>query len=85
MDNIASVIVWGVSLIIGVPMVLIGAFHLLFPRAAWSVYRGWGKLWGSDPAEIAPAYKSGAAMRVVGLTLVLGGATICYIPKLMGH
>ena len=85
MDNIASVIVWGMCLIIGVPMAFIGAFHLLLPKAAWSVYRGWGRLWGSDPEEIAPGYKSGTAMRVVGLALGLGGAAICFIPKLMGH
>ena len=85
MEIITSVIAWGICLTIGAPMLLFGAFHLLVPNTAWSVYRGWGKLWGSDPAEIAPDYKSGVAMRVVGLALGLGGATICIMPKLMGH
>lgn len=85
MNNMASVIIWVLCLIIGVPMVLIGTFHLLFPKAAWSVYRGWGRLWGSDPGKIAPGYKSGTAMRAVGLALGLGGAMICAIPRLMGY
>ena len=66
-------------------MSLIGLFHLLIPRSAWSVYRRWGKLWGADPQEIAPSYKSGVAMRVVGVALLLGGLSICLIPKLLGH
>ena len=85
MDNVASVIVWAMCLIIGAPMALVGAFHLLFPKAAWSVYRGWGKLWGFDSEKIAPGYQSGTAMRVVGLVLGVGGAAICFIPRLMGH
>tara|TARA_B100001964_G_scaffold175438_1_gene193216 strand:+ start:181 stop:435 length:255 start_codon:yes stop_codon:yes gene_type:complete len=84
MDIISLVISWGMCLIIGVPLALLGFFHLLFPKAAWSVYRGWGRLWGSDPEKIAPDYNSGTAMRVIGLTLGLGGAAICFIPKLVG-
>lgn len=85
MDNMVSLIAWAMCLMIGVPMVLIGAFHLLLPKAAWSAYRGWGKLWRSDPEKIAPGYTSGTAMRVIGLALGLGGAVICAIPKLMGY
>ena len=85
MSSITSTVAWGLCLIIGGPMGLIGLFHLLFPKSAWSAYRGWGKLWGSDPQEIAPAYKSGCAMCVVGIALLLGGVSICLIPKLLGH
>jgi hypothetical protein len=72
-------------LIIGVPLALFGFFHLLLPKAAWSVYRGWGRLWGSDPEKIAPGYNSGTAMRLIGLALGLGGTVICFIPKLLGY
>ena len=85
MDSIASIFAWGLCLVIGGPMALIGLFHLLFPKSAWSVYRGWGKLWGADPQKIAPDYKSGFAMRAVGVALLLGGVSICLIPKLLGY
>ena len=85
MDSITSGIAWGLCLVIGAPLTSIGLFHLLLPKSAWSVYRGWGRLWGADPQEIAPDYKSGAAMRVVGIALLLGGLSICLIPKLLGH
>jgi hypothetical protein len=80
-----TVIAWVLCLLIGLPILLIGVFHLFLPRAAWSVYRAWGRLWGADPEKISPGYKSGAAMRVVGLALALGGAAICLIPKLLGY
>jgi hypothetical protein len=63
---------------------LLGFFHFFFPESAWSVYRGWGKLWNADPQEIAPAYNSGFAMRVVGFTCGTGGVFICAIPKVFG-
>ena len=85
MDSITSDMAWGLCLVIGAPLTLIGLLHLLAPRFAWSVYRGWGKLWGADPQEIAPDYKSSAAMRMVGVALFLGGLSICLIPKLLGH
>ena len=83
MDIIFSVISWGMCLIIGVPLALLGCFHLLLPKAAWSVYRGWGRLWGSDPEKIDPGYNSGTAMRVIGLALGSVGTVICFIPKLV--
>ena len=82
MNEIGSVIAWGTCISIGVPMLVIGLFHLLAPKAAWRLYRAGGKLWGSDPADIAPEYKSGAAMRLVAVVLTLGGGFICLIPKL---
>ena len=82
--SMTSALAWGLCLVIGGPMVLIGSFHLVFPRSAWSIYRGWGKLWGADPQKIAPAYKSGSAMQAVGAALLLGGVSICLIPKLVG-
>ena len=85
MESITPILAWGLCLVIGGPMALIGSFHLVFPRSAWSVYRGWGKLWGADPQEIAPAYKSGFAMRALGVALLLGGLSICLIPKLLGY
>ena len=85
MDSIALIFAWGLCLIIGGPMALFGLFHLLFPKSAWSVYRGWGKLWGADPQEIAPAYKSRRAMRLIGIALLLGGVLIGLIPKILGH
>jgi hypothetical protein len=66
-------------------MVLAGAFHVLLPKAAWSFYRAWGKLWSSDPERISPEYKSGATIRVVGIALGLGGAFISFIPMLFGY
>ncbi|MCP4839869.1 MAG: hypothetical protein GY894_11025 [Planctomycetes bacterium] len=83
--SITSVLAWGLCLVIGGPMALIGSFHLVFPRSAWSIYRGWGKLWGADPQKIAPDYKPGFAMRSVGVALFLGGVSICLIPKLLGY
>lgn len=83
MDYITLIFTWGLCLVIGGSMVLIGLFHLLFPKSAWSVYRVWGKLWGCNPEEIAPAYNSGCAMRVVGIALFLGGVSICLIPALL--
>ena len=85
MDIITSTVVWVLCIVIGGPMALIGLLHLLFPKSAWLVYRGWGNLWGADPQEIAPAYKLGCAMRVVGIVLLLGGVSICLIPKLLDH
>jgi hypothetical protein len=85
MDSITSILAWGLCLVIGGPMVLIGLFHLLFPGSAWSVYRGWGKLWGADPQKIAPDYKPGFTMRAVGVALLLGGVLICLIPRLLGY
>ncbi len=85
MDSITSVITWGLCLVMGAPITLIALFHLLFPESAWSVYRRWGNLWGADPQKIAPDYKSSTAMRVVGIALLLGGLSICLIPKLLGH
>ena len=83
-DTIASVLGWGLCLSIGAPLVLLGFFHFAFPKAAWSVYRGWGREWGADPQEIAPEYQSGVAMRVVGIACGLGGLVIGVIPKLLG-
>ena len=85
MDIITSIISWGICLIIGVPLVLLGCFHLFLPKAAWSVYRGWGRLWGSDPEKINPNYNSGSAMRVVGLAMGIGGIVICCIPKIVAY
>ena len=85
MASITSTIAWGLCLVIGGPMALIGLFHLLIPKSAWSVYRGWGKLWGADPQKIAPDYEPGFAMRAVGIALLLGGVSICLIPKLLGY
>ena len=85
MASITSTIAWALCLVIGGAMALIGLFHLLAPRSACSVYRGWGKLWGADPQKIAGDYKSGFAMGAVGLTLLLGGVSICLIPKLLGY
>ena len=76
--------VWFLSLCIGRPIALLGFFHLLFPQSAWAVYRGWGKLWNADPQEIAPACKSGFAMRVIGIAYAFGGVVICAIPKVFG-
>lgn len=84
MEHFASVIVRFMCLMIGIPMILAGAFHLLLPKAAWSVYRAWGKFWNSDPEKMAPEYKWAASMRVVGIALGLGGAIICFIPKFLG-
>lgn len=84
MDLITSIIVWGMCIAVGVPLALIGLFHLLLPKSAWSAYRGWGKRWGADPQEIAPAYKHGAAMRTVGFATFLGGVFICLVPLLLG-
>ena len=85
MDSITSTSAWLLCLVIGGPLALIGLYHSLFPRSAWSVYRGWGRLWGSDPQAIAPSYKSRLAMWAVGVALTLGGLSICLIPKLLGH
>ncbi len=85
MDSITPQIAWALCVVIGGPMALIGSFHLLFPRSAWSIYRGWGRLWGADPQATAPAYRSGCAMRAVGVALLLGGLSICLIPTLLGH
>ncbi|MBD54677.1 hypothetical protein OAF83_01855 [Rubripirellula sp.] len=84
MDTFVSIVGWGLCLGIGGPLALIGFFHFAFPKAVWSVYRGWGRLWKADPQEIAPGYNSGAAMRVVGIACGLGGLVICVIPKLLG-
>lgn len=83
-DTIASVVGWGLCLGIGAPLVLLGFLHFAFPKAAWSVYRGWGRSWAADPQEIAPEYKSSVAMRVVGIACGLGGLAICVTPTLMG-
>lgn len=48
MDTIASVLGWGLCLGIGAPLVLLGFFHFAFPKAAWSVYRGWSRAWGAE-------------------------------------
>jgi len=85
MDSITSTVAWALCLVIGGPMSLIGLFHLLSPRLAWSAYRRWGRRWGSDPQEIAPNYKSSFAMRSVGVALLLGGLLICLIPKILGY
>jgi hypothetical protein len=85
MDLIFSVITWGMCLIIGAPLALLGFFHLFLPKAAWLVYRGWGRLWGSDPEKINPDYNSGSAMRVVGLAMGIGGIVICVIPKVVSY
>lgn len=84
MDTFASIVAWGLCLSIGGPLTLVGFIHFVFPKAAWSVYRGWGRLWNADPQEIAPDYRSGAAMRVIGITCGLGGLMICCVPKLLG-
>ena len=88
-DTIASVLGWGLCLGIGAPLVLLGFFHFAFPKAAWSVYRGWsrawgGRAWGADPQEIAPEYQSGVAMRVVGIACGLGSLVIRVTAKLFG-
>ncbi|MBC8348183.1 MAG: hypothetical protein O3A82_02875 [Verrucomicrobia bacterium] len=85
MDLIVSIFSWGICLIIGVPLALLGFFHLFLPKTAWSVYRGWGRLWGSDPEKINPNYNSGSAMRVVGLAMGICGVVICFIPKVMAY
>ena len=85
MDLIFSIFSWGICLIIGVPLALLGFFHLFLPKTAWSVYRGWGRLWGSDPEKINPDYNSGSAMRVVGLAMGIGGIVICVIPKVVSY
>jgi hypothetical protein len=85
LDLIFSIFSWGICLIIGVPLALLGFFHLFLPKTAWSVYRGWGRLWGSDPEKINPDYNSGSAMRVVGLAMGIGGIVICVIPKVVSY
>jgi hypothetical protein len=85
LDLIFSIFSWGICLIIGVPLALLGFFHLFLPKTAWSVYRGWGRLWGSDPEKINPNYNSGSAMRVVGLAMGICGVVICFIPKVMAY
>ena len=85
MDTITSFVVWGLCLSIGGPIALVGLFHFLAPQRAWSVYRGWGKRWGADPQQVAPDYRSVSAMRVTGVTLLLGGIAISLTPKLLGH
>ncbi len=82
METVTSIIVWGLCISIGGPLALLGFFHLLFPKSAWSLYRWWGRLWNADPQQIAPAYQSGSAMRVVGITCGASGVFICAIPKL---
>ena len=84
MDVIASIVAWVLCLGIGVPLAFLGVCHFAFPKAAWSVYRAWGRLWKADPQVIAPNYNSGAAMRVVGITCGLAGLAICLVPKLLG-
>ena len=64
MEIITSVIAWGICLTIGAPMLLFGAFHLLVPNTAWSVYRGWGKLWARWSNDLHHAQTHGA-LRVV--------------------
>jgi len=82
-DTIASVVAWVLCLGIGMPLALLGFFHFAFPKAAWSVYRGWGRVWKVDPQEAAPDFRSGAAMRFVGIALGLAGLVICVTPKLL--
>jgi len=84
MDTFASIVGWLICLSIGGPLALLGFFHVVFPKTAWSVYRRWGRLWKADPQEIAPDYNAGAAMRGVGIACGLGGLVICAIPKLLG-
>jgi hypothetical protein len=84
MVTFASIVGWGLCLSIGCPLALLGFFHFVFPKTAWSVYRGWGRLWKADPQEIAPDYNAEAAMRFVGTVCGLGGFVICLIPKLLG-
>ena len=84
MDTFVSIVGWGLCLAIGGPLTLLGFFHFVFPKAVWSVYRGWGRLCKADPQEIAPDYNSGAAMRVVGIACGVGGLMICLAPKLLG-
>jgi len=85
MDLIFSVITWGMCLIIGVPVALLGFFHLFLPKTAWSVYRGWCRLGAAAPEKINPDYNSGSAMRVVGLAMGIGGIVICCIPKIVAY
>ncbi len=84
MDMLTSILVWGLCLSIGGPLTLVGFFHFVFPKSAWSAYRGWGRLWKADPQEIAPEYNSSAAMRIVGMAVGLGGLVICLIPFAVG-
>ena len=81
MNTLTAIVAWSLCLLIGGPMSLIGLFHLLAPRAAWRLYRGWGKRWGSDPEEISPDYPSSFAMRTVGFTLFMFGLAICQVPR----
>ncbi|MDB4810116.1 hypothetical protein OAL43_03240 [bacterium] len=83
MDSFEHFITWFLCLAIGVPFGLVGCFHFVFPETAWGMYRWWHGLFGSDPQSIAPEYRYALAMRIVGLTLIFGGLSICGIPMIL--